>query len=342
MPEKPRIALSGAPGSPYTRKMLSVLRYRRLPYRFVINGGAQMTNLPRPRVQLLPTFYFPGESGELEAVTDTSPIIRRLEAEHEGRSVIPSNPGLAFLDALIEDYADEWLTKAMFHYRWSYQADIDQAGAILPCWRNYSVSDAVLAQGSHMIKSRQISRLYVVGSNAVTGPVIEASYERFIMTFDAVLRDQPFILGSRPAACDFAVYGQLTQLAAFDPTPAALTLKLAPRVVAWAGIMEDVSGLEPRDEDWIDPASNPQSLLNLLQEIGRVYAPVMLANAAAVNEGRDQFETTVDGAPWSQPPFPYQAKCLQWLRADLADLPTPTRTQIDTILGRAGLTELFA
>ena len=150
------ITLSGAPGSPYTRKMLSVLRYRHLAYRFLISGSSAQAAMPQPRVQLLPTFYFPDEDGTLQAVTDSTPIIRRLEREHEGRSVIPTDPALAFLDELIEDYADEWLTKAMFHYRWAYAEDIAKASAILPCWRGYSVPDADLAARGKMFADRQI------------------------------------------------------------------------------------------------------------------------------------------------------------------------------------------
>jgi glutathione S-transferase len=233
-----RIALTGAPGSPYTRKMLAVLRYRRIPYRFLPPASPELQRLPRPKVQLLPTFFLPGPSGELEAVVDSSPIIRRLEDERSGRSAIPTDPATAFLDELIEDYADEWLTKAMFHYRWAYQADIDQAARILPCWRGYSTGDEVLAERSKAFAERQVGRLFVVGSNAVTAPVIEASYRRFLEAFEAHLAVQPFLLGARPGASDFAVFGQLTQLAQFDPTPMALTLKIAPRVFAWVGLME--------------------------------------------------------------------------------------------------------
>jgi glutathione S-transferase len=336
------IALSGAPGSPYTRKMLAVLRYRRIPYRFMLPNNPALRDLPRPKVQLLPTFYLPDEAGELQAVTDSTPLIRRFEREYEGRSLIPSDPALAFLNELIEDYADEWLTKAMFHYRWNYDADIAKAAAILPCWRGYSIPDADLAQAGVMFSERQIGRLRYVGSNAVTGPVIEASYRRFLAAFEDHLRSFPYLMGQRPGSCDYAVYGQLTQLAEFDPTPAALALKIAPRVTAWVGMMEDLSGLEPAEADWVSMDRFPETLTAVLAEIGRVYPPVMLANAKAVMAGSAEVTAEVDGQVWTQQPFPYQAKCLGWLRQARADLPGQARGQVDGLLAPTGLADLFA
>jgi glutathione S-transferase len=139
-----RITLMGVAGSPYTRKMLAVLRYRQIPYRLLIASnvaGGELTGLPVPKPSLLPTFFLPADDGTLQAVTDSTPLIRRFEASHPGRNVIPSDPALALIDALIEDYADEWLTKAMFHYRWHYQADIDKASAILATWSRPPLSD---------------------------------------------------------------------------------------------------------------------------------------------------------------------------------------------------------
>src|SRR6185437_13633544 len=195
MPMTDPIALSGAPGSPYTRKMLAVLRYRRIPYAFMLPTNPRLGDLPRPKVQLLPTFYLPDETGQLQAVTDSTPLIRRFEADYPGRSLIPPDPVLAFLNELIEDYADEWLTKAMFHYRWAYEADIAKAAAILPCWRGFSVPDADLAAAGATVSERQIGRLRYVGSNAVTGPVIEASYRRFLLAFEDHLRSHPYLMG---------------------------------------------------------------------------------------------------------------------------------------------------
>ena len=335
------IKLSGAPGSPYTRKMLGVLRYRRIPYQFLATNAA-VPGLPTPKVRLLPTFYLPGPDGALEAVVDSSPIIRRLETEHAGRSLIPADPAMAFLNDLIEDYGDEWLTKAMFHYRWSYAADIKRASEILPCYSRMSVSDEALAEAAKRFAERQIGRLHVVGSNAVTGGVIEASYRRFLEAFEAHLREYPYLLGARPSSADFALFGQLTQLAQFDPTPMALTADIAPRVHAWVSLMEDQSGCEPSERDWFAPEAIPPTLVAILKEIGRVYPPVMLANAKALMAGEPTFETVVDGQPWTQPCFPYQAKCLQWLRAAHEALPPRSRAQVDTLMQTVGLSPLFA
>ena len=39
---------------------------------------------------------------------------------------------LAFINYLLEDFGDEWVTKYMFHYRWYFEEDANVAGTILP------------------------------------------------------------------------------------------------------------------------------------------------------------------------------------------------------------------
>jgi glutathione S-transferase len=256
--------------------------------------------------------------------------------------VIPRPPALAFLDALLEDYADEWLTKAMFHYRWAFAPDVAKAAAILPRWFRTDQSDAAAAEAGRLFAARQIGRLGVVGSNETTAALIEDSYVRTLRLLEARLAESRFVFGARPAASDFALYGQLTQLAGFDPTPAAIALATAPRVVAWVDVVEDLSGMEPRDDDWIAPDPLPASLRALFAEVGRVYAPFLLANAAAIARGAPSVECAIDGRPWTQQPFPYQAKCLAALRAARGALAESDRAVADRALAGTGCEALFA
>lgn len=332
----------GAPGSPYTRKMRALLRFRRIPYITYQQNSQEVASRPRARPPLLPTFYLPDEKGEIVAVTDSTPLIRRFEKEFEGRSVIPKDPVVAFLDLLLEDYADEWLTKCMFHYRWYHAADVKKAGSVLPHWGAIAVTDAEIAPIQKMISERQVGRLGVVGSNDVTAPLIEESYRRFLRLFDAHLQKSRFLFGARPAAADFAIAGQLTCLALFDPTPAAVTLEESVRVYAWVETIEELSGLGISDDDWIGRDGVPDTLLALLGEVGRVHAPFLLANAAALEDGIEQLETVIDGKPWVQKPFPYQGKCLRWLREAHAALPSKDRAAVDVLLRGTGCEALFA
>jgi glutathione S-transferase len=335
---KEYIELKGVPGSPYTRKMLALLRYRRIPYRLLQRARFQIDAdlerfppRPQPKVELLPTFYFNDDDGAEIAVCDSTPVIRYLESSFEGRSVVPSNGALAFIDYLIEDYADEWLTKAMFHYRWSYPADIKKAGQMLPRWGNSTADEQLLKDKSQAISELQISRLSYVGSNSVTAETIEQSFLRFLKALDKHLQSFAFLLGARPSSCDFAILGQLTCMALFDPTPQALILEYSPRVYAWTETMEDLSGYELKDDDWITPTELPETLIELLGEIGRVYSPYLLANAQAHQKGEKHFQCQIDGRAWHQGTFPYQAKCLKWLRDLHSKLDAEGKAQITTL-----------
>ena len=330
------VLFKGAPGSPYTRKMLAYLRFRHIRYELLIGDQTQHKNLPEPKVQLLPTFFLPDDDNKIQAVVDSTPLIRRFEADFEHRRSIPQDPVMAFLNYLIEDYADEWLTKAMFHYRWYYQADIDMAGTILPRWTSIQSPEAELQQRRTYIADRQISRLYVVGSNDTTAPVIEASYKRFLHLFDQMLQRHPFVFGARPSSADFGIYAQLTQLAKFDPTPAAICMQEAPRVHAWTDVVDDLSGNAADANGWISLQDSTEHLKELLSEIGRVYAPALLANAKALQAGEATMATNIDGQPWEQPTFPYQAKCLQWINEEYQQLGSNGQGQIDAIFEGTG------
>ena len=336
------LRIVGVPGSPYSRKLRAVLRYRRIPYAWVHQGSPEARELPPPRVPLLPQLILRDPDGALEAAVDSTPLIRRLESMSAARSLIPTDPVMAFVDALLEDYADEWLTKALFHYRWAFAPDVAHAAAILPRWSRTDQPEGRAVDLGRLFAERQIGRLGVVGSNETTAAIIEESYRRLLRLLDAHLTASRFVMGRRPGASDFGLFGQLTQLVAFDPTPAAIALAVAPRVVAWVDVVEDLSGLEPSDADWQSRHDVPDTLRALLAEVGRVYVPFLLANAEALARGAARVECTIDGRTWVQRPFPYQAKCLRALAEAHAALAPDDRRAVDELLGGSGCERLFA
>jgi glutathione S-transferase len=289
----------------------------------------------------MPTFFFEEENGT-RAVCDSTPIIRRLEQMYPGRSVLPGDPALAFIDYLIEDFADEWCTKYMFHYRWYPQADADNAGTLLPLGFDVRLPQEQHAQLKTWISERQAGRLYVVGSSDSTAAVIDASYRRFLAALEAHFASQRFMLGNRPGAGDFGLYGQLSQLVGFDPTPRAIAHEVSPRTVAWVDHMCDQSGLEPTEQDWVGPGAQPETLRGLLQEIGRVYAPAQLANARAVEAGDATWACDIDGARWAQQTFPYQAKCLRWTNEHYRALGDTDRQRVDALLQGTGVETMLS
>ncbi len=52
----------------------------------------------------------------------------------------------------------------------------------------------------------------------------------------------------------------------------------------------------------------------------------------ALRQGDKEFQTEIDGKPWVQPTFPYQAKCLQWINQEYQKLGSNGQGQVDEVL----------
>ncbi|MGB1503887.1 MAG: glutathione S-transferase N-terminal domain-containing protein [Acidimicrobiales bacterium] len=337
------LVLCGAYGSPYSLKMRAVLRYRHIPFRWVLRDS-KWDDLPTAPVPIIPVIVYPNADGSHgEATVDSSPQIMRLEREYDGRSVVPTDPALAFIDGLLEDFGDEWLTKAMYHYRWAYDDDIDKAGHLLPTSRSLEMDSDRAQQMYDVITQRQIGRRELVGSTDLNAPIIEASYERVLDALTALFSTRDFLLGDRPGRGDFGIFGQLTQLVKWDPTPTAIAARRAPKVITWVDRLDDSSWLPVEgDHGWIDVDDLPEGTRRLLAEAGRSYAPFMVANAQALLAGGDEVVCEIDGRTYRQGPFKYQGKCLEWLRADYAALPSDARSRVDAVLAGTGCEVMFA
>ncbi len=339
------IKLVGAPQSPYSRKMRAALRYRRIPYQWIRQYSAESKAQPKVKIgHMIPVLWFSheGENSKHDrAMLDSTFQLQHLEEMFTKRSLLASDPIVKFFDHVIEDFADEWLTKAMFHYRWSQRQDIKKAGTLLPLETKWDRSDEAVSPSQQEFANHQVSRLGVVGSNHITTPLIEESFLNILLSLNEVLTQQPFILGQRPGSADFALYGQLACLALFDPTSSKLTLEKTPRVYAWVEAMEDLSGDQISEDGWLKREDIKHILGELLNEIGRTYAPYLLANESALKENQEQFSCMIDGRLWQQKPFLYQGKCLMWLRQEFNALSDSDQKLAINIMIGSGCQVLF-
>ena len=309
--------------------MVAYLRYKRIPYEVIWGQPEDVLRemkIEAPKPVLLPVFIL-NRNGQATAVTDSTPLIREFEEKYPGRSVLPKDSALNFINFVLEDFGDEWCTKFMFHYRWHFDEDADNAGTILPLGINSTLLDDELAFFKEHFAKRQIDRLWVVGSNNDTAEFIDKSYKNVLSIFEEHFKKQPFLLGNFPSSCDFAVYGQFTQLVGFDPTPRKIAYDISPRTVAWVSTLEDRGGLNYVEENnSLDSLSD--SIHDLFKELSTSYVPTMIENHKAINKGEKEWSVDLAGYPWKQKSFPYQAKCLDWIRDEFRNLDNENQEKV--------------
>ncbi len=300
----------GALGSPYSMKVRAALRAKRLVHTWTGMTAEQRPNvLAHVKAPVIPVIRTPDD----EWVNDSTPFL--LSIEDQGRALLPPDPVARFACLLLEDMADEWFMKAMFHYRWAYAEDATWVA-------NWLVYDNLPNAGRDQveivaadIRARQISRMAMVGCTPQTGPLIEASWKRCNQHLEAMaLGSARFLFGGRPSLADLGFYGQLKVMSS-DPTPMAWLRNETPYLYRWLDHCDDASGI---DGNWSDGLSDPVTAL--LAIAGKTYLPFLQANLKALEAGEETFELMIEGGLYQQGAFGYQAKCLKSLRAEWSKL----------------------
>lgn len=293
--------LFGAETSPYSLKVRSFLRYKGADFDWVQRSSATEEEFNRhatlPTVPLLI-----GPKGK--ASQDSTNMLVTLEKTHSAPSANPEDPACQALALILEDYADEWLNKAMFHNRWSQSPDKEAAATRVLEQIFSGKAPARKHDARSSVISRMTERLSIVGATPENAPVISASFQRFAMLFNAHLEKHLFIFGGRPSSADFALAGQLQQML-LDPTTSTLLNDRAPFIVAWCEFMENPTPGAP----FASLEDVSETLLPLFRdEVSKTFLPWAAANSEAISRRKKEITLDLEDGPYNQTVQRYAAQ----------------------------------
>lgn len=339
--------LLGGPGSPYSLKLRTLLRYRRIPHHSIVPRSyiGQSGELAAAGKRMIPVLQDPDGA----YLADSTPLIRHLDRRIPGREVVPPDPAAAFLAGLVEDFADEWLVHAMFDSRWSTPEEADWcARRRMSAWLGpmpRAEFDPLVAQ----FAARQVRARGIVCGPESNRPVYRESADRAVDAVERLLDERSFLFGERPSAGDFGLFGALSQLAV-DPAASAALKARGPRAFQWVQSLDDASGVEGGwTGDW------PAALADLL----RLTAETHLAFLCRLSEIAEAGEpATLRFSPFGRPfeleivperdlkprglGLGYRLRSLGALKGEFAALPPEARARAEPILRDTGCLEALA
>lgn len=317
MPNMPdqQYRIIGAEMSPYSIKVRAWFRYKGIAHCWEPRTAANQEEFARrSRLPLVPLVITPND----ENLQDSTVLLEMLEAAHPVPSILPADEGLRFLSALLEEYADEWGNKWMFHLRWARPED--QLHTARRLAQMFADGEEPGDEAVEAVRQRMVSRTFFVGSSDRTAAQIEDSYRQTLQLLEAHLHRRPFLLGQRASLADFGLWGQLCCCLA-DLTAGTWLREMAPSVVRWVKSLQNPTPPSADTGEWETWESLAGTLFPLLQrEVGALFLPWSDANHRALAQGEETMRVVLDGREWTQQPQKYHARSLAAIRQKYAAL----------------------
>lgn len=321
----------GVEPSYFTGKLEAYLRYKEIPYEFVVCS-------PDDLKQATGVGQVPGlKLADGRWMTDTTPILAWLETQFPDPVVLPADPLQRFVSLLIEDYADEWLWRPAMHYRWYYPGDayllsrklVDEAAGHVPL-------PGFLKR--FWVRTRQ--RRYFTRGDGVTEktkPHVEATYHTALQQLEAIFENRPYLLGDVPTIADFGFFGPMFRHFNNDPTAARIMRDEASGVNEWVARLWNARA--SRTKGGL-VAGIPDDWTPLLRSIGSSYLPYLAVNAEAFRTKQEKVSVEVEGTRYEDLRVaPYRVWCLERLQREYAGLPPDIAVEAKALLERHGCWE---
>lgn len=323
--------LFGMDVSPYSVKVRAFMRYKGLAHDWLLrNQRNEAAFRAHAKLPLIPLLVTP----EGQALQDSTPIMSYLEQTHAIPTATLADAAQNFLSYALEEAADEWLVKAMFHYRWNYEADrLDASMRIASASVAADVDPSAYAE---KIAAFLMTRREPLGCTSANADALEAQLDETALRLDQHLAEQAFIFGNTLSFADFGLASMFFQLLS-DPTPRARLAKLG-HIHRWVdAVMSGATHATNTAQEWSAFSSTLVPFIEHL--LLHTYLPWARANASHAANG-EHFTVHIQGHELSQTAQKYPAKSWLTLQSRWHALSDGDRDRADSYLN--GLAEAMA
>src|SRR6185503_4573472 len=260
--------------SPYSDKIRMYLRTKRLPFVEVRENLRNREQVLKARTgrTMVPVVITPGD----DALNDSTAITRRLEEAHPQPALRPADPGRRSFDALLEDYADEWIVRAMLGSRWLHEPDAEQNRTIIAADMTCGTHEVELAVAREVFPEGITATLPPMGATRDSLGFLLDDLRGLCGDMDALFDAHRFLGGAEPSIADLAFYGQLNQVRR-DPTGRSIVGDPARPHGRWLRDIERrADGEEPEHPRGTAP--DGEALAPLARRIASTYVRFAVAN----------------------------------------------------------------